>query len=59
MTTRVSKMIGISEDLPVGIDKMVAERSAAAPAVGLVFHVGTFGVAREMMGSIYRSLKVL
>ena len=33
--------------------------SAAAGPVGFGFNVGTSGVAGEMMGSIYRSLRAL
>lgn len=59
-TTRASKKIGISEDMPVGVDgDGGAAGSAATAAAGLGFDVGTSGVAGEMMGSIYRSLKAL
>jgi hypothetical protein len=59
-TTRASKKIGISEDLPVGVDgDGGTANSAATAAVGFGFDVGTSGVAGEMMGSIYRSLKAL
>jgi hypothetical protein len=62
-TTRASKKIGISEDLAVGVDGdgggTGSAAAATAAAVGLGFDVGTSGVAGEMMGSIYRSLKAL
>jgi hypothetical protein len=59
-TTRASKKIGISEDLTVGVDGDVGSAgSAAGVNVGLGFKVGTSGVAGEMMGNIYRSLKAL
>jgi len=60
MTTRASKKTGISEDLAVIVrvdgDSGGASSAVAAP-IGLGFDVGTSGVAGEMMGSIYRSLK--
>jgi hypothetical protein len=62
-TTRASKKIGISEDLAVGVDGDGGATGSAAAAiaatVGLGFDVGTSGVAGEMMGNIYRSLKAL
>ena len=62
-TTRASKKIGISEDLAVGVDGDDGGAGSAAAAtaavVGLGFDIGTSGVAGEMMGSIYRSLKAL
>jgi hypothetical protein len=59
-TTRASKKIGISEGLPVGVEgDGGGTGSAATAAAGLGFDVGTSGVAGEMMGSIYRSLKAL
>jgi hypothetical protein len=63
-TTRASKKTGISEDLAVGVDGdggAAGSAAAAAAAVGPGFDVGpgTSGVAGEMMGSIYRSLKAL
>jgi hypothetical protein len=46
--------------LPVGVDgDGGAAYSAATAAVGFGFDVGTSGVAGEMIGSIYRSLKAL
>lgn len=59
-TTRASKKIGISEELTVGVDgDGSGGGSAGATEVGFGFDVGTSGVAGEMMGSIYRSLKAL
>ena len=62
-TTRASKKIGISEDLAVGVEGddggAGSATAATAAAVGLGFDVGTSGVAGEMMGKIYRSLKAL
>jgi hypothetical protein len=61
-TTHASKKIGTSEDLAIGIDDDgggAGSADATAAAVGLSFDVGTSGVAGEMMGSIYRSLKAL
>ena len=59
-TTRASKKNGTSEDLTVGVD---GDGGGAGPAagvgVGLGNNVGTSGVAGEMMGNIYRSLKAL
>jgi hypothetical protein len=46
--------------LTVGVDGDVGGAgSAAGVSVGLGFKVGTSGVAGEMMGNIYRSLKAL
>lgn len=58
-TTRASKKIGISEELTVGVDGDGGGGSAAGVSVGLGFKVGTSGVAGEMIGNIYRSLKAL
>jgi hypothetical protein len=56
------KKIGVSENLAVGVDSDgggAGSAAATATAVGLGFDVGTSGMAGEMMGSIYRSLKAL
>jgi hypothetical protein len=61
-TTRALKKIGVSENLAVGVDSDgggAGSAAATATAVGLGFDVGTSGMAGEMMGSIYRSLKAL
>jgi hypothetical protein len=50
-----STVNSIHDDAPGG----AGSADATAAAVGLSFDVGTSGVAGEMMGSIYRSLKAL
>lgn len=58
-TTRASRKIGISEDLTVGVDGDGGGDVSTATPAGFSFDVGTSGVAGEMMGSIYRSLRAL